>query len=309
MYLGLERKAGSTNRRYPRLPNRDSRAAVFSSSLEASLNDASSFAAAAYRKAYIAESKLKDELRNDLILVSFAFEDISKSLNFSKKLPSKSDATKSVSKHRNIIDVLSKIGLEGGEFKKSIENFFSELTKIIQDLPDIPKSKKITDLAATDMNKVFRYEFNKLQFDRANAIASRVEKFSEEVKKIYESIEAFKTLMNEFFSPSQKSVFVDVNGLSVNIANVGPRDLTSLSSGEQQLVVLLTQLWFNPSAISSNILIIDEPELSLHLRWQEMFVSALLTAHSGLQLILATHSPSIILDRDDKAKELVPQYA
>jgi predicted ATP-binding protein involved in virulence len=159
------------------------------------------------------------------------------------------------------------------------------------------------------MNKVFRYEFNKLQFDRANAIASRVEKFSEEVKKIYESIEAFKTLMNEFFSPSQKSVFVDVNGLSVNIANVGPRDLTSLSSGEQQLVVLLTQLWFNPSAISSNILIIDEPELSLHLRWQEMFVSALLTAHSGLQLILATHSPSIILDRDDKAKELVPQYA
>jgi predicted ATP-binding protein involved in virulence len=142
MYLGLERKAGSTNRRYPRLPNRDSRAAVFSSSLEASLNDASSFAAAAYRKAYIAESKLKDELRNDLILVSFAFEDISKSLNFSKKLPSKSDATKSVSKHRNIIDVLSKIGLEGGEFKKSIENFFSELTKIIQDLPDIPKSKK-----------------------------------------------------------------------------------------------------------------------------------------------------------------------
>lgn len=308
MYLGLERRTGSLVRRVLRPSIRDTRASVFSSSLQASLNDASQYAADAYRKAYIAESKLKDGLRNDLILISFSFEDVSRGMELFKGLPKKSDALKSASQHKNIIDVLSKIGMQGTEIEKSVEGFFSELAKIIEDLPEIPKSKQ-KNLSADDMARLIRFQFNKLQFDKANKIVARVEKFSADVLEIYRSIEKYTSLMGEFLSPSQKSLSVDVNGLSVSIANVGKRSLASLSSGEQQLVVLFTALWFNPTAIESNVLIIDEPELSLHLRWQEMFVDALLRAHSGLQLVLATHSPSIILDRDDRARELIPQYA
>jgi predicted ATP-binding protein involved in virulence len=58
--------------------------------------------------------------------------------------------------------------------------------------------------------------------------------------------------------------------------------------------VILTHLAFNNQAKRANVLIIDEPELSLHLRWQELFVDAVTAASPGLQLILATHSPSII---------------
>jgi len=78
----------------------------------------------------------------------------------------------------------------------------------------------------------------------------------------------------------------------------------ALSSGERQLVVILTHLAFNPQARRANVLIIDEPELSLHLRWQELFVEAVTSAGPGVQLILATHSPSIIKGRIDRCVDV-----
>ncbi|WP_368853758.1 AAA family ATPase [Vibrio parahaemolyticus] len=43
----------------------------------------------------------------------------------------------------------------------------------------------------------------------------------------------------------------------------------------------------------------DEPEISLHIKWQDMFISALREINSDIQLILATHSPDIIGEYDD----------
>lgn len=42
------------------------------------------------------------------------------------------------------------------------------------------------------------------------------------------------------------------------------------------------------------ICIIDEPELSLHIGWQEIFVDALLRASPNTQFIIATHAPAIL---------------
>ncbi len=73
--------------------------------------------------------------------------------------------------------------------------------------------------------------------------------------------------------------------------------LKELSSGERQILVLIIHLVFNKASDSANIIIIDEPELSLHIAWQEMFCDKILEANGSLQAILATHSPSIISDR------------
>ncbi len=55
------------------------------------------------------------------------------------------------------------------------------------------------------------------------------------------------------------------------------------------------------------MIIVDEPELSLHVRWQESFVDAIQKASPRLQIILATHSPSIVLDRIEKCVDLSGQ--
>ena len=60
---------------------------------------------------------------------------------------------------------------------------------------------------------------------------------------------------------------------------------------------MLAHLSLNKNLKGSGIFIVDEPELSLHIDWQEKFVEAVLDANPDVQLILATHSPAIILDR------------
>lgn len=85
---------------------------------------------------------------------------------------------------------------------------------------------------------------------------------------------------------------------------VTERDLRTLSSGEIQLIVIFAHLYFNPETEKANIFIIDEPELSLHVQWQAKFVDAVLGASSNTQFIMASHSPTIIMNRLEFCKEI-----
>ena len=75
--------------------------------------------------------------------------------------------------------------------------------------------------------------------------------------------------------------------------------LRSLSSGEQQELVLHYDLLFRVR--SNTIVLIDEPELSLHVAWQKKFLPDLLkiVELSNFDALVATHSPFIVGDRDD----------
>ncbi len=83
--------------------------------------------------------------------------------------------------------------------------------------------------------------------------------------------------------------------------NVAP---TMLSSGEQHELVLLYELLFKVKPDS--LILIDEPELSLHVVWQQQFLKDLqeITRLARFDVLLATHSPQIIHDRWDLAVEL-----
>ena len=76
-------------------------------------------------------------------------------------------------------------------------------------------------------------------------------------------------------------------------------DPTKLSSGEQQEIILYYELIFNTKP--DTLVLIDEPEISLHVAWQREFIGDLIKIISlqKAQAIVATHSPSIIADRWD----------
>ena len=75
--------------------------------------------------------------------------------------------------------------------------------------------------------------------------------------------------------------------------------LDSLSSGEQHELVLHYDLLFRVRP--NTVVLIDEPELSLHVGWQKKFLSDLtaIVDLSGIDAVVATHSPFIVGDRDD----------
>ena len=88
--------------------------------------------------------------------------------------------------------------------------------------------------------------------------------------------------------------------------------LGDLSSGEQHELILLYELLFRGP--SGGLVLVDEPEISLHVGWQSRFLSDLIAILklSGNYGIVATHSPVIIGSRSDltvtlKGPELIPE--
>ena len=97
-----------------------------------------------------------------------------------------------------------------------------------------------------------------------------------------------------------KRIQLDRDRGFVATSNSGqPLLLSSLSSGEQQELVLHYDLLFGVP--SNTIVLIDEPELSLHVAWQKKFLPDLLkiVRLSNFDALVATHSPYIVGDRTD----------
>lgn len=70
--------------------------------------------------------------------------------------------------------------------------------------------------------------------------------------------------------------------------------LEQLSSGEKNELILFYNLIFN--TCPNSLILIDEPEISLHISWQNRFISDLKEIHklNKLDILIATHSPDII---------------
>ena len=67
-----------------------------------------------------------------------------------------------------------------------------------------------------------------------------------------------------------------------------------LSSGEKQmLIILLTVLVHNKKPF---VLFTDEPEVSLHVEWQQQLLELLTHLNPNAQIILTTHSPAVIMN-------------
>ncbi len=80
---------------------------------------------------------------------------------------------------------------------------------------------------------------------------------------------------------------------------------SKLSSGEQHELVLFYKLIFNSKV--GDLVLVDEPELSLHISWQNKFINDLkeVAAMNGISAVIATHSPDIISENWDLKVELV----
>lgn len=80
--------------------------------------------------------------------------------------------------------------------------------------------------------------------------------------------------------------------------------VSKLSSGEQNELVLFYELLFKSKP--SSLILIDEPEVSLHISWQNCFIEDLkeIATLNNLRFIIATHSPDIISNNWDSKVEL-----
>ncbi len=138
------------------------------------------------------------------------------------------------------------------------------------------------------------------------ALSLYVEDMSEKLSifnELEEKVEVLLDIINsrfvykKMFVNKEKGIyFLDDNGVELS--------LHQLSSGEQHELVLFYELLFNLE--ESTLVLIDEPELSLHVSWQAQFLNDLIRVakNAKFDVLLATHSPQIIADRCDLTVEL-----
>ena len=114
-------------------------------------------------------------------------------------------------------------------------------------------------------------------------------------KDIAERMRVFRSIINErngfnnkemSFNSKDGILFTDSNGRSIPIDR--------LSSGEKHNLIMFYELIFESEMDS--LILIDEPEISLHVYWQRQFIDELneICSLKGLQSIVATHSPDIV---------------
>jgi predicted ATP-binding protein involved in virulence len=94
------------------------------------------------------------------------------------------------------------------------------------------------------------------------------------------------------------------DGITFKLPNGDVLRPEELASGEQHELVLHYELLFKCEPES--LVLIDEPEISLHIIWQEELLGDLeeIANMNGLEILMATHSPQVISDRWDLAVDL-----
>jgi ABC-type Mn2+/Zn2+ transport system ATPase subunit len=111
-------------------------------------------------------------------------------------------------------------------------------------------------------------------------------------------VEVFLDILNRKFTNKKVTLSREL-GLAIIGSDGNSIPITALSSGEQHELVLLYDLLFKVEP--KTLVLIDEPELSLHISWQKGFMEDLLEIIKLAQfdVLIATHSPYIVGDRSD----------
>lgn len=153
------------------------------------------------------------------------------------------------------------------------------------------------NISQTEQNKikdiVTSGEINDSRYDDLVYFLSKLMSLYKQQQKIDESIKKFAEVCNKYLRPKKEIVY---NESTADIYIKQNRDnkkvqLNQLSSGEKQIISLFSKVYLESTG--DFMLIIDEPELSLSVEWQEMLLPDIVSSGKCQLLLAATHSPYI----------------
>ena len=127
--------------------------------------------------------------------------------------------------------------------------------------------------------------------------------YDDKIKKFTDTCN--KYLNDKQFYYNQSTLSLEIFLISDTKERKGSIKLANLSSGEKQIISLFSKLYLENKGNKKNIIIIDEPELSLSLKWQKMLLPDIINTGNCDLLITVTRSPFIFENEfDNYAKEI-----
>lgn len=238
----------------------------------------------AYRRVRRLEERQSIRLRDSILLSAFKYTDF-KLTKENMQRHFWSEKAGFLQRKNEITDALLKLKIHDDRLKDEVNTFFDKTTELFADLDNR------ADEEGVNLNLLI----NMAQIDKISKIVDVIDDYKSRSDELYKHINEFIKVVNEFYEDSNKILKIDTVGhLIIERPNKIRCSIEALSSGERQLLVIFAHAFFNKINSSGSVFIIDEPELSLHLRWQEKFAETILLVSPKSQFIMATHSPEII---------------
>ena len=141
-------------------------------------------------------------------------------------------------------------------------------------------------------NNYFRYNAQK-----NNSLVKELEKSDAKKRNVLlanylNEQQVFNNTVNHLFEQTEKNILIDKH------IEFKHRNMTispyKLSSGEKQMLIILLKIFLQDK--TNSVLIMDEPEISLHFEWQKQLIEVIRKLNPNVQLIIATHSPFIAMN-------------
>ncbi len=186
-----------------------------------------------------------------------------------------------------LIQIFKLFNLDEKQFSKKVEAHYEAYARSIDSIDS--KGVQFNNLAVL------------LGTRRIHSVVQEWNRLTQKQKSIYQPRDVFIQVINSLLQ--RKTICLnDKNELVVKTQSGKTFPLAFLSSGEKQLLIILGEALLQQG--SSWIYIADEPELSLHVTWQESLVRSLLSINKNAQIIFATHSPDIVADYSNKVFDM-----
>lgn len=149
------------------------------------------------------------------------------------------------------------------------------------------------------LKKILRYESANEVKDKKFLLHcfKEAELSSNKIEKMEESIANFIKICNQYLY--NKKIKYNENSIELVLENeTGILEFSSMSSGEKQIVGLFAKIILRKKG--NLVIIMDEPELSLSLRWQSMLLLDIMRTQKCSLLLATTHSPFIFTNENIK---------
>ena len=200
--------------------------------------------------------------------------------------------------------------------EKGVEQSFDTLYEVVRAYyvnsfemiaKEVVNMRKDGDNGITTLDLCIREEINKRNAIFTGALEKLFEEMSHNLtwQQVAERNPDIANFM-DFYKRLHKfmssyNVLID-NRIRFKTENEKTFDYTGLSSGEKQVLLLL--LMVSNTKQAPCLFFMDEPDLALHIRWKQMLIKELKEVNPNMQLILSTHSPSVIEGWYEKVKEV-----
>lgn len=155
----------------------------------------------------------------------------------------------------------------------------------------------ISSLDDAEQGKWYKENAGNTGVSVPKGVGNRLDRFTNAFHSIYGGSKTFLEIDN--VDGTKRIIFVDEKNQQISLGE--------MSTGEKQIIYRVGYILKNLANIHGGIILIDEPEISLHPSWQIKLKDFLLEIFRGydVQIIIATHSSYIFQNLQDKHESCI----